>query len=97
MGFSQLVLPLVVPAPLVMLRLVAPDTVPSMWPQGRDEVVHLGKLLQRLRLRVCVRLRTCWLSYSCRVILYPCLVLVVWLWFGCSMVVVVGGRGCWRL
>jgi hypothetical protein len=58
---------------------------------------YLGKLLQRLRLRVCVRLRTCWLSYSCLVVLYRCLVLVVWLWFGCSMVVVVGGCSCWRL
>jgi hypothetical protein len=29
----QLVLPLVVPASLVLLQLAAPDTVPSMWPQ----------------------------------------------------------------
>jgi hypothetical protein len=40
MGFSQLVLPLVVPASIVLLRLTAPDAVPSM-PPGRDEAPHL--------------------------------------------------------
>jgi hypothetical protein len=63
---------------------------------------YLGKLLQRLHRRVFVRLRICWLLYRCRIILYRRLVLVVWLWFGCSkvVVVVVGGGvvgDCWGL
>jgi hypothetical protein len=60
---------------------------------------YLGKLLQRLQRRVFVRLRTCWLSYRCRIVSYRCLVLVAWLWFGCSkvVVVVVGGCCCWQL
>jgi hypothetical protein len=52
--------------------------------------------------------RTCWLLYRCRIVLYCRLVLVVWLWFGCSKVVVViggwqlavvvvGGFCCWLL
>jgi hypothetical protein len=68
-----------------------------MWPQGRDEVAHLGKLLQRLRRRVFARLRTCWLPYCFVWSSYRRLVHVVWLGFGCSMVVVVGGCSCWRL
>jgi hypothetical protein len=60
---------------------------------------YIEKLLQRLQRRVFVRLRTCWLLYRCRIFWYRRLVLVVWLWFGCSKVVVVGGvvGGCWRL
>jgi hypothetical protein len=63
---------------------------------------YLGKLLQRLQRRVFVCLRACWLLYCCRIVLYRRLVLVVWLWFGCSKVVgcwllVVGGCCCWLL
>jgi hypothetical protein len=72
--------------------LAAPDTVPSMWPQGQDQVTNL---LERLRQQVFVCLPRSWFLYHSRIVLYRHLVLVVWLWFGCSMVVVIGG--CWRL
>jgi hypothetical protein len=84
-------------ASLDLLRLAAWDTVPSMWPQGPDEVAHLGKLIQRLRWRVFVRLWICWLSYRFVSSSYRRLVHVVRLGFGCSMVVVVGRCSCWRL
>jgi hypothetical protein len=40
-GEVSLCFPVVVPASLVRLQRAAPDTVPSMWPQGRDEIAHL--------------------------------------------------------